>query len=384
MSPARRPSASSHDERSERRMRIALLAPANNVHTHKWLDFYDRRGIDVYAISLEPHRDLEGHRWPRVKTAYLPMAFGHKAAYLLTVRRLKALLAQADPDLVHAHYVSSYGLLGAMADRHPYVVSVWGSDIYDFPQAGAMQRRMVEFALGRADAICSTSQVMRQETGKYSDKPVAVTPFGVDTDRFVPNPRPADDRVAFGIVKTMDDKYGIDVLLHGFRRYLDTAPAELAERSDLVIVGGGPKLDAYRELAASLKLGDAVRFTGKIPHADVPGTLAALDVFVVPSVLDSESFGVAAVEAQACGLPVVVSDCGGLPEVVLDGRTGFVVPRRDPDALAARLRDLAVDPALRARLGVAAREHAVAAYTWESNAGLMLDVYAGLDVATAR
>ncbi|MGQ0464884.1 MAG: glycosyltransferase [Sporichthyaceae bacterium] len=369
---------SSRDERSERRMRIALLAPANNVHTHKWLDFYDRRGIDVYAISLEPHRDLEGHRWPRVKTAYLPMAFGHKAAYLLTVRRLRALLDQAAPDLVHAHYVSSYGLLGALANRHPYVVSVWGSDVYDFPQAGPAQRKMVEFALHRADAVCSTSQVMRQETGKYTDKPVAVTPFGVDTSRFVPRPRPPDDRVAFGIVKTMDDKYGIDVLLHAFRRYLDRAPADLAARSDLVIVGGGPKLDAYRDLAAELKLADAVRFAGRIPHGDVPGTLAALDVFVVPSVLDSESFGVAAVEAQACGLPVVVSDCGGLPEVVLDGRTGFVVPRKDPDALAARLLELAVDPALRQRLGAAGREHAVDAYTWDRNAGLMLEVYAQL------
>lgn len=355
--------------------RIALLAPANNVHTHKWLDFYDRRGIDVCAISLEPHRDREGHRWPRVRTRYLPMAFGHKAAYLLTVRRLRALLDAADADLVHAHYVSSYGLLGALADRHPYVISVWGSDIYDFPRAGPLQRHMVQFALRRADAVCSTSEVMRAETGRYTDKPVAVTPFGVDTVRFVPAPRPADDRVVFGIVKTMDDKYGIDVLLHAFRRYLDAASWELAARSELVVVGGGPKLDAYRALADSLGLSQSVRFTGRIPHAAVPATLAALDVFVVPSVLDSESFGVAAVEAQACGLPVLVSDCGGLPEVIRDGETGFVVPRRDPEALATRMLLLAGDPDLRARLGAAGREHAVAAYTWDRNAGLMLDVY---------
>ncbi len=56
------------DESSERRMRIALLAPANNVHTHKWLGYYDRCGIDVYAISLESHRDTEERRWPRVRT----------------------------------------------------------------------------------------------------------------------------------------------------------------------------------------------------------------------------------------------------------------------------------------------------------------------------
>jgi glycosyltransferase involved in cell wall biosynthesis len=366
------------DERSERRMRIALLAPADNVHTHKWLDFYDRRGIDVYAISLAAHADAEGHKWGRVRQAYLPMAFDHKAAYLLTVRRLRALLAAADPDLVHAHYVSSYGFLGALANRHPYVVSVWGNDIYEFPTQGPAQKRMVEFALRRADAICSTSQVMRAQTAKYTDKPVAVTPFGVDTVRFAPGPRPPDARIVFGIVKAMDAKYGIDVLLQAFREYLDTAPAALAAHSELVIVGGGPQLAEYRALADTLGIADRTRFPGRVPHAEVPGVIRGMDVFVVPSVRDSESFGVAAVEAQACGVPVIVSDVGGLPEVVRDGVSAFVVPPRDPAAIAARMIELAADPTLRARMGAAGRAHAVEAYSWDRNAGLMLDVYGGL------
>ncbi|HEX3614820.1 MAG TPA: glycosyltransferase [Sporichthyaceae bacterium] len=367
------------DERSERRMRIALLAPANNVHTHKWLDYYDRRGIDVYVISLEPHRDTEERNWPRVRIRYLPLVHSNKAAYLLTVPRLRTLLAQADPDLVHAHYVSSYGFLGAMANRHPYVVSVWGSDIYDFPDAGPVQRRMVEFALSRADAICSTSEVMRARTARYTDKPIAVTPFGVDTVAFAPAPRPPDDRVVFGIVKTMDSKYGIDVLLRAFAELVGTS-GPVTDKCDLVVVGGGPKLAEYTELAAALGLGDRVRFLGKVPHADVPALIQGFDVFVVPSVLDSESFGVAAVEAQACGLPVIVSAVGGLTEVVRDGVTGYVVPPRDPSALAAAMAQLAQRPELRGLLGGAGRAHAVDHYTWERNAALMLDVYARLDV----
>lgn len=370
-------------ERSERRMRIALLAPANNVHTHKWLDFYSARGIDVYAISLESHAESSaggpgGPKRPGVRQALLPLAFGHKAAYLLTVSRLRKLLEQADPDLVHAHYVSSYGLLGALANRHPYVVSVWGSDVYDFPQQGPAQRRIVEFALGRADAVCSTSHVMRTETAKYTDKPIAVTPFGVDVTRFAPAPRAPDGRVVFGIVKTMKPKYGIDVLLRGYREFGDRVGPDAFGRTELVVVGGGPALEEYRALAGELQLGERVRFTGQVAHADVPAAINALDVFFVPSVLDSESFGVAAVEAQACGVPVVVSDVGGLPEVVRAGETGFVVPPRDPGAIADRMQALAVDEALRARLGRAGREHAVAEYTWERNAALMLEVYAGL------
>jgi L-malate glycosyltransferase len=368
------------DERSERRMRIALLAPANNVHTHKWLDYYDRHGIEVFAISLAGHRDTEGHRWSRVRTAYLPMAFGHKAAYLLTVKRLRTLLDQAAPDVVHAHYVSSYGFLGAVANHHPYVVSAWGADVYDFPARGPAQRRMVEFALRRADAICSTSEVMRAQLARYTDKAVAVTPFGVDTAEFAPGPRPPDGRVVFGIVKTMDDKYGIDVLLRAFAELLGRADPDVAERADLVVVGGGPKLVAYQELAATLGITSRVRFTGRVPHGEVPAVLRGFDVFVVPSVLDSESFGVAAVEAQACALPVIASEVGGLPEVVRNGVTGYVVPPGDPVALADRMMQLATKPELRNLLGAAGRAHVVEQYTWERNARRMLDVYAGLDV----
>jgi glycosyltransferase involved in cell wall biosynthesis len=84
------------------------------------------------------------------------------------------------------------------------------------------------------------------------------------------------------------------------------------------------------------------------------------------------------VEAQACGVPVIVSDVGGLSGVIRDGITGYVVPCRDPAALAARMLQLAQRPQLRALLGAAARVHAVEHYTWERNAALMLDVYAGL------
>ncbi|MGQ0626450.1 MAG: glycosyltransferase [Sporichthyaceae bacterium] len=377
------------DERRERRMRIALLAPANNVHTHKWLDFYDRRGIDVYAISLESHRETGGFARPRVRTAYLPLRLGPvpvsvKAAYLATVPRLRRLLEQADPDLVHAHYVSSYGLLGALVNRHPYVVSVWGADVYDFPAGGPAQRKAVTFALRRADAICSTSQAMADETAKYTDAPIAITPFGVDPHQFAPAPRLPDGRVVFGIVKTMKAKYGIDVLLRAYRGFTDLVGPEAAARTDLVIVGGGPQLEEYQALAGELDLGERVRFTGAIAHAEVPAMINSFDVFVVPSVLDSESFGVAAVEAQACGVPVLVSAVGGLPEVIRDGATGFVVPPRDPEALAQRMRELHDDPALRGRLGAAGREHARAKYTWQENATRMLEVYSGLGLTSGR
>lgn len=358
------------------RTKIALLAPASNVHTHKWLDFYDSRGFDVLAITLAAHADPQRRTWPHVRTAYLPLAFGHKAAYLLTVRRLRRMLREDAPDLVHAHFLSSYGLLAALAGRHPLVVSAWGTDVYEFPRQGPLQRRTVEYALRRADAICSTSHAMKRELAHYTPKPVAVTPFGVDTTAFAPRPRPADGTVVFGLVKTMQPRYGIDTLLRGYRAFADLVSPEQFAATRLVLVGGGPNLEQYRALARTLGLGERVEFTGQILHADVPAAINGFDVQFVPS--DAESFGVAAVEAMASGVPVVVSDVGGLPEVVLHGVTGYVVPARDPAAIAERMRELAADPATRVRLGAAGRAHAVADYEWEHTAELMLDVYAQL------
>lgn len=358
-------------------MKIVLLAPANNVHTHKWLDYYQKKGYQVINVSFETHRDeVDRSHWTNVKRHYLPLKFNHKLAYFLTVKQLKKLLNEEKPDFLHSHYVSSYGVIGAMTGFHPYVISVWGSDIYDFPKEGALKRKMVEYALKHGDAICSTSEVMKVETAQYTNKYIYVTPFGVDMERFKPMPGLRDEsKVTFGIVKTMKDKYGIRYLVEAYKHFKDAVSKEDYEKTKLVIVGGGPQLEEYRELARELGIGEQVTFTGNIPHDEVPKMINTLDVFFVPSTLDSESFGVAAVEAQACEVPVVVANVGGLPEVTLDGETGYIVPTKNSEALAEKMVQLYHDDALRSQLGKNGRAHVLKHYEWNDNAELMSQLY---------
>lgn len=139
----------------------------------------------------------------------------------------------------------------------------------------------------------------------------------------------------------------------------------------LCIVGDGPDRAALQALAQLLQLQQRVDFAGAVPHDAVPAALRRLDIYAAPSRLDSESFGVAVVEASACGLPVVVSDAGGLPEVVVEGQTGLVVPRENVPALAEALRRLVLDTGLRERLGVAGRAHVQATYEWGHCVDLM-------------
>lgn len=143
----------------------------------------------------------------------------------------------------------------------------------------------------------------------------------------------------------------------------------------MVLVGGGPQEDELRQLAKELKLHEHVKFVGAVPHSDVPKWLNSFDIYVALSTLDSESFGVAIVEASACELPVVVSDAGGLPEVVVDGKTGYIVPRNNPEEAANKIEILVNDEYLRRQMGEAGRKFVLENYEWKSNADKMEKLY---------
>jgi L-malate glycosyltransferase len=358
-------------------MKITVFAPANNVHTQKWLDYYNKKGYDVLNISFSSHRDEQDRsKWPNVRTVYLDVKFANKLAYFLTVPALKRILAKEQPDIFHSHYVSSYGLIGALANYHPYIVSVWGMDIYDFPKEGKINAELVKYALKKADVICSTSEVMKIETSQYTDKDIEVTPFGVDMERFKPMHEQRDSgRFIFGIVKTMTEKYGIRYLLEGYARFKEMVDPEQYAKTHLKIVGGGPLLEEYKQLAVRLGISDQTTFTGRIVHDDVPKAINEMDVFFVPSTLDSESFGVAAVEAMACEVPVVVANVGGLPEVVKDGETGYVIPTKDPQAIAEKMKFFFENPDIGKEMGKKGRTHVMEHYRWEENAERMTAIY---------
>ena len=134
-------------------------------------------------------------------------------------------------------------------------------------------------------------------------------------------------------------------------------------------------MQALKQLAAQLGVAERVQFVGHVDHAQVPHELAQLDVYVALSRLDSESFGVAIIEAGAAARPVVVSNAGGLPEVVLDSVTGLVVPRENPQAAADAIECLLCDADLRQRMGAAARRHVAQHYSGDACVETMMKVY---------
>lgn len=351
-------------------MKIALLAPSRSIHTQKWALFYQSQGIDVKVYTFKDHYSEDNAKL--VPTEILPKLLPSKASYLTAAPGLKKMLKDWNPDVLHAHYVSSYGLLGAMVHYKKYFVSVWGKDIFVVPKKSKLNQKLIEYTLDQATAIFSTSRVMAKETNLYTNKKVEVTPFGVDIEQFYPAPngQEADDKIIIGTVKALEDKYGIADLVKGFALFHKEFP-----NSELLITGDGPQRAEYEQLAKDLGIADVTTFTGKVPNTEVPAIIRKMSIFAVPSTEDSESFGVAAVEGMACGVPVVVSNVGGLPEVVVQDVTGIVVDKNSPDQLATAFKKLARNSDLRAVMGKAGVAHVKEHYSWVDNAHYMLSLY---------
>ena len=119
----------------------------------------------------------------------------------------------------------------------------------------------------------------------------------------------------------------------------------------------------------------AVQILGAVEHAKVPALIRSFDIMVMPSVYESETFGVAAIEASASGIAVVASRVGGVPEAVLHEKTGLLVPPRDVEALAAACISLIDDPQRRRAMGIAGRKFVERYYVWSENTRLMGEIY---------
>ena len=215
---------------------------------------------------------------------------------------------------------------------------------------------------------------MARRTQAICDREIEVVPFGVDANLFTPSGSPkANARLTIGTARTLKHRYGLDILIRAFADLLRRRPSQEAV---LVIAGDGPELLALRALCEQLGLGGRVTFVGRVPHSEMPAFLNALDMFVMPS--RYESFGVAALEACACEIAVIVSDAGGLPEVVVDGETGLVVEKESVQALGDALERLSDSADLRLKLGKAARQHVMTKYSWKSSVDEMEAVYSKL------
>lgn len=343
-------------ERGENFMKIAYIAPADSAHTKKFCNYFSSHGHEVHVISFT-EGIISNSEVKVIKTGASSNDNDlNKLKYITAAKKIKQEIINIKPEIIHAHYASSYGGIMALTGIKNYILSVWGSDVYDFPRKSFFHRKWLEFALNRAEILCSTSNVMAKEAGKYTRKKFYITPFGVDMNLFSPDKRKKlynNDEFIIGLVKTLEPKYGIEYLI----RAAGIIKNERPEINLKVRIAGKGSLEEYlKNLTASLGLDDSISFLGYISQQEAADVLAQMDISVIPSESESEFFGVSAVEAQSCGTALIISDIPGLMEASSPGFSSIVVPRKNPEAIAEAVIKLYDNENLRLSLGRNGRE----------------------------
>jgi glycosyltransferase involved in cell wall biosynthesis len=213
-----------------------------------------------------------------------------------------------------------------------------------------------------------------------ADRPIYVIPFGVDLSRFEVRETASGGATVLGFVKWLKPKYGPDVMVEAFAKIHAARP-----NTKLLLAGRGEMREQLERRVKELKLDGAVEILGRVEHDKVPALIRTFDLMVMPSVYESETFGVAAIEASASGVANVASRVGGVPEAVIHGKTGLLVPPRDVDALAVACIELIDNPGRRREMGLAGRRFVERYYDWSENTRLMSEIYrAALDGTNVR
>ncbi|HEX7161065.1 MAG TPA: glycosyltransferase [Trebonia sp.] len=346
--------------------------------------------VTVYAQRHSQALPARSELEPGVTMEYIGQAEEHLAESDLLAqvpafsRPLHERWRHSRPDVVHAlRWTSGLAALAAARDlRIPVVQSFDSLGVAErrhhlIPRDAGIERIRLEPAIGR-----SASAVLAGSSDEESDltrlgvprRSIRIVPCGVDTDAFTPEGPVADraNRPRLVTVADLSEHDALGTLLHAMSK---------VSGADLVVAGGPAQANlrddlGFRRLsrlADSLGVSDQVTFVGRVGRAGLPPLLRSADLVV--SISEYDPTGILAVQAMACGTPIIASAVGGQVDAVVDGTTGILVPPGRPALLAQRIRQLLAHPMLLEAFSVAAADRARSRYSWDRIAHETLAVY---------
>jgi len=361
-------------------LKILILSDANSTHTQKWVKSLSLEGINIHLFSFfNPKVELikkykqynvnitSADIQSNIKNLREPNV--SKIKYLKSLPLLMKTIKNFNPEIIHAHYASSYGLLGALTRFKPFILSVWGSDISYFPYINIFNRWLMRFIINRASMICSTSSYMKEIIqDEYGRLDVEVISFGVDINFFKPY-KNRSKIFKVGTIKSIESHNGIDCLIDAANILIKDYKKDF----DFTIVGDGSLKEQMIQKVKDLELEEHIKFTGHVPHEKILKYFNSLSVFIAVS--KRESFGVSVLEAASCEVPSITSNIGGLTEVNLDNKTGIVIDYNNPTKLANSILLLYEKEGFRLKLGRQARARVIKNFNWDQSVNQMIKAY---------
>ncbi len=363
----------------ERVIEILCRASAGLVNSHVLVMHTGRRTIR----EALPLRTVDSPSMARVQVTRVGTIGAVGSVHIAP--SLAAHLRHARPDLIVLHEPNPWALLSYALARPAAPLMIWYHSDVVRPalQYALFYAPLARFVYGRADRIIVSSPALAEHAralSAYHDR-IRIVPFAIDAGEWatgsIDRTRIAEPlREPFVLFAGRHVAYkGVDVLL----RALKKAPV------NAVIAGDGPKRAEWERLAAELGLSNLVRFAGEVPPGQLRALMQTCAALVLPSVTRAEAFGYVQLEAMACGRPVISTDVpSGVSWVNQHGRTGLVVRAGDAGDLAVAIQKLLDEPALRSRMGDAARQRVEREFSMTRLRDRMRELYEDAGVLEAQ
>ncbi len=282
-------------------MKLCFIADATSIHIKEWLHFFVKKEHSVFLIT-DTENTINGVKMFNIGDCLPALHIPLLSAgwqILTKTRKIKRILKQIQPDILHAHYATNYGFLAAQANHHPFLLTCHGSDLLLDPNQNAIQQYFVKTALRKADFITIPSQEMQDKILHYGidSSKTAIIQYGIECQKFtfkINHTKP----VKILSSRQLTQKYRVDILVK--------ALAKIDHPFFATIIGDGAERSNLEQLAARNNLTQKVNFTGRVSNTDIANYLQAAHLYVTTSPTDGLSISL--LEAFAAGCYPIVPD----------------------------------------------------------------------------
>jgi len=339
-------------------MKICYVSNNFEIHDKRFLVKFVENNYDVHAVSFRKNgiddnfkvNGVKYYEFCKVRKSYQKRFHGlNPFWYIATVKYLKKIVKEINPDILHGGYASISGFICALSGFHPFLLMPWGSDILFDPKRNPVINKMVSFSIKHSDMITCDAETVKKrivENYGHNSNKIIVFPWGIDLNVFNPDNNNIPEnllewRENFIVICTRQHKevYGIDYLI-------ESIPFVVKENRNVrfLFIGDGPLTNTYINQVKRLNVENYTKFIGRVKNENLPLYLNNSHIYVSPSLSDGSSLCL--MEALACGLPVVVTNIEANHEWVKENINGILVAPKNTEDLVNAIVKLSKDKGL--------------------------------------
>ena len=334
-------------------MRVIWLCDQDSPHIKRWKSAIEMHDVEVLTVSLPKLR-------PRFRYAF---------AIASIDRRVRSFA----PDIIHAHFASSYGVVSTFINWPcPKVTSVWGSDVLTSPTQGSIYNLFLKRSLSHPDYVVTNSEFLKKCASELVPRDYLHIPFGVDVSEFqtASRKRLGTSAIRLGIVKRLHPVAGVDLAIKALsilhKKYPD-------KNYFLTIVGEGPERAKLEMLIRELELESHTEMLGELNKHDVAKVYQTFDIAIFPSRV--EGLGVSIIEAMMSEVPVVAHNIGGIQELLVNGQHGWPLKSNSPIEVASQIHSVIENYSHAKTLALRAQKFVMDKYDLKNNIQVLVSLY---------